>query len=269
MKNYSRGGQPIGTDCHVGLGHRVPPNQVKAAVLETLREIPDVLAEPPPHCRTTGYEDSAIRYQIRFFARDLDTSLQAMEQLYTRLWYRFARDGIEIPFAQRVVHLRSEAAERAEAPEELMGLLHSVDLLALLPPDQLRALARELAARTGQPIVQRAMVARHQRGHVGQSERQRHEHAARGPQHAAGRVDRPAVIANHAQAQQHLANGLAAGHRKGRHVAECEQGEEPDDPGKGQRGYGATGKPGTPSPPRRSARRLSSWPRTPPTDISR
>ncbi|HYX91998.1 MAG TPA: mechanosensitive ion channel family protein [Myxococcaceae bacterium] len=147
VKNYSRAGHPIGTDCHVGISYAVPPNRVKAAVLDTLHEIPEVLTEPPPVCRTGAYEDSAIRYQIRFFARDLEQSMQALEQLHTRLWYRFTRDGIEIPFPQRVVHLRSEPRERAENPEEVLGLLQSIDLLALLPPDLLRALAREAVPR--------------------------------------------------------------------------------------------------------------------------
>lgn len=147
VKNYSRGGQPIGTDCTIGIALHVPPNRVKAAVLETLHEIPEVLAEPPPHCRTLGYEEFLIRYQIRFFARDLEISMQALEQIYTRLWYRFSRDGVEIPLPQREVYMRAEPVAHKDTSEEILGLLQSVDLLALLPLDQLRALAREVAPR--------------------------------------------------------------------------------------------------------------------------
>jgi small-conductance mechanosensitive channel/CRP-like cAMP-binding protein len=147
VKNYSRGGQPIGTDCTIGIALHLPPNRVKTAVLETLQDIPDVLAEPAPHCRTLAYEDSLVRYQIRFFARDLEISMQAMEQIYTRLWYRFARDGLEIRVPQRMLLMRNDGAERTQMPDEILGLLQSVDLLALLPLDQLRALAREVVPR--------------------------------------------------------------------------------------------------------------------------
>jgi small-conductance mechanosensitive channel len=147
VKNYSRGGRPIGADCTIGIGLHVPPNRVKTAVLETLQDIPHVVREPAPTCRTLAYEDSLIRYQIRFFSRDLDVSTQAMEQIYTRLWYRFARDGVEIPVPQRTVLMRTEVGPRAETPEEILGLLQSVDLLALIPLEQIRGLAREAAPR--------------------------------------------------------------------------------------------------------------------------
>jgi small-conductance mechanosensitive channel/CRP-like cAMP-binding protein len=147
VKNYSRGGHPVGSECTIGIAMDVPPNRVKTAVLETLLDIPEVLADPPPFCRTLAYEDSQIRYLIRFFARDLEVSMGAMEQVYTRLWYRFARDGVEIPYPQRVVHVRNEAATRPGTREEILGLLQSVDLLALLPLDQIRALSGEVVPR--------------------------------------------------------------------------------------------------------------------------
>jgi small-conductance mechanosensitive channel len=147
VKNFSRGGHPIGTDCTIGIALHVPPNRVKTAVLETLQDIPEVLVDPGPLCRTLAYEDWLIRYQIRFFSRDLEVSTRALEQIYTRLWYRFARDGVEIPVPQRTVLMRHEATPRTESSEEILGLLQSVDLLALLPLDQIRALAREVVPR--------------------------------------------------------------------------------------------------------------------------
>lgn len=147
VKNFSRGGGPIGADMLLGLAYDVPPNRVKGAVLDTLREIPECLAEPAPTCRTVDFAESAVQYQVRFFARDFDTVSGVKEQLYTRLWYRFQQEGIEIPFPQRVLHMRQAASGPTQDTQELLGLLTSVDILALLKPEELRVLASEVLPR--------------------------------------------------------------------------------------------------------------------------
>lgn len=148
VTNYSRGGQPIGIDVYVNVGLSAPPNRVKDAVMDTLAEMEEVLTTPGAHCRTWGFRSTGIRYQVRFFVRRYEDSMPVMEQLYTRLWYRFERDGIELPLPQRVVHMRGEGHGAARATsDEALGLLSSVDLLALLKPEDLKRLATEVVHR--------------------------------------------------------------------------------------------------------------------------
>ena len=147
VKNYSRGSDPVGTDLYVGLSYEAAPNQVKDAVLSVLREIPLVLADPPPMCRAWSYDADSIRYQIRFFVSDYLTSDAVQEEIYTRLWYRLRRDGIEIPYPQRTVHLLKDEGRQEVEAGVVEKLLESVDLFSVLTvPDRVR-LAGEMKAR--------------------------------------------------------------------------------------------------------------------------
>lgn len=148
VTNFSRGEQPIATDVYIAVAYSAPPNRVKAAILETLAEFPEVLPHPPPHCRAWAYKESGIDYQVRFFVKNFDTTISVMEQLHTRVWYRFERDGINVAFPQRIVTVRNEAvAPLRQSSDEILGLLSSVDLLALLKPSDLRTLADEVVPR--------------------------------------------------------------------------------------------------------------------------
>jgi small-conductance mechanosensitive channel/CRP-like cAMP-binding protein len=144
--NFSRGFQPVGVDLYVGISYSAPPNKVRQVVLEMLGEIPLVLREPPPRCRTWQYDESSLRYQIRYFVSDYAQSDNAKDEIYSRLWYRLGREGIEIPFPQRTLHLRSEEGghDVSAARRELVG---TVDLFSALPPDERERVARELSTR--------------------------------------------------------------------------------------------------------------------------
>ncbi len=149
VKNYSRGAQPIGIDVFLTASYDVPPNKVKQAVLELIKEIPQVLQEPMPNCRTWSYDDSAIRYRLRYFVAEFRQGDDVMDEFYSRLWYRFRREGIEIPFPQRTLHMvpqKAEAKGELEAAS-LRELLSTVDLLAMLSAEDRERLACELAPR--------------------------------------------------------------------------------------------------------------------------
>ena len=70
VKNFSYGYEPMGIDIELGLSYEAPPNQVKAAVLDVMKEVPTLLQEPKPQCRTWAYGESSIRYQLRFWVAD-------------------------------------------------------------------------------------------------------------------------------------------------------------------------------------------------------
>ncbi len=147
VKNFSSSSEPVGVDQFVGLSFDAPPNQVKAAVVETLKEVPFVLADPPPMCRTWSYEEWCIRYQVRYFVADYQQADAVREEFYTRLWYRLRRDGIELPHPQRTVNVRAEAPRVDVSPESMLELLRTVDLFTLLEPGELERLRGELLVR--------------------------------------------------------------------------------------------------------------------------
>ncbi len=157
VKNFSNTADPVAVDQFVGLSFDAPPNAVKAAVVETLREVPHVLQEPAPMCRTWGYEEWCIRYQVRYFVADYQMADTVREEFFTRLWYRLRRDGIELPHPQRTVNVRNEPPKPDVSAETVRELLRSVDLFALVEPAELEQLRAELVVRRfgkGERILQ-------------------------------------------------------------------------------------------------------------------
>jgi small-conductance mechanosensitive channel len=148
VRNYTREArQPVGVDIYFRASHDRAPNEVKKAVLEALEHVPLMLREPAPICRTWGFEDSGIRYQVRYFVEDFSQADWVMEEIYTRIWYRFRRDGIEIPFPQRSGNARGGPQE-SELPEAALDeMLRQVDLFSVLRDEERSRLRRELVLR--------------------------------------------------------------------------------------------------------------------------
>lgn len=141
VKNFTRGTDPVGRDIFLRLSVHTPPNQVKEAVSAVFREVPLVLTTPEPKVRTWAFEEGTVRYQLRFFVADYLDADTALEEINTRLWYRFRREGIELPAVQHHVQL-SQPGQRRELEEEtILRLLESVDIFGVLSPEELQRLA--------------------------------------------------------------------------------------------------------------------------------
>ena len=82
-----------------------------ARVLEIMREVadanPDVLATPPPLALFTGFGDSALDFELRVWVERFELRLTTKSAILTDIDRRFAAEGIEIPFPQRDLHVRS------------------------------------------------------------------------------------------------------------------------------------------------------------------
>lgn len=136
--NFSRGGQPVAIDLTIGAAYAAPPTRVKAEILEAVAESPLVLKEPAPWVRTWAFDDSAVQYMLRVWLADFADVPHVHDEVFARLWYRFGRAGIEIPFPQRVVTVRPEVPRPQGLREELLGEL---DFFGPFSDDERRAIA--------------------------------------------------------------------------------------------------------------------------------
>lgn len=87
-----------------------------AAAADTLR----VLKDPKPACLLTGFGDNAVNLELRVWINDPQHGIGSVKSdLLWGIWRRFRDHGIEIPYPQRDVHLKSipEAMLRT-GPEE-------------------------------------------------------------------------------------------------------------------------------------------------------
>jgi CRP-like cAMP-binding protein len=144
VTNFSRGGLPMAIDLEFGASYSAPPNFVKAETMETLREAPLVLNDPAPWVRVANFGESSVTYQVRFFISDYAAVPHATDEVLGRLWYRFGRNGIEIPFPQRVLHFRTAEAVK---PEPDIELLSNLPLFRPFPVEEALTLSKSAIER--------------------------------------------------------------------------------------------------------------------------
>lgn len=142
--NYSEPAAPTRLEVEVGVSYGVPPNQVKAALLEAAANAPLALADPAPDVVIADFGASAVVYRVRFWTADFSRDAVARDQVRSAVYYALRRHGYEIPFPMQIEIPRPEEAERAsERIERVSRILAPVALFAPLDPDQ----RGELAAR--------------------------------------------------------------------------------------------------------------------------
>jgi small-conductance mechanosensitive channel/CRP-like cAMP-binding protein len=137
----------------VGVGYRIPPNTVRKAVLEVLATVPGVDMSSHPAVRVISYGDFAVNYEVRYAIHEYHRHVDIAAEIMNLLWYRFKRDGIEIPYPVRTVHLREVTAENLRAERErevaeILVLMEKVDILAPLSDPERRRLADAVGVKT-------------------------------------------------------------------------------------------------------------------------
>ena len=82
-----------------------------ALVMQTLSECAQahsgVLKSSEPQVLFRSFGDSALDFELSVLVADLDTRLQVASDLYQDIDRQFRQAGIEIPFPQRDLHVRS------------------------------------------------------------------------------------------------------------------------------------------------------------------
>lgn len=141
--------------------YAVPPKRAHQIILEAVRDVPGVLAEPAPNVVTNAFGDSGIEYWVRIYIDQFNKRDGIDGAVRDRIWYAFNRASIEFPFPHRVVHMQEHSEEtRAKAEEKIVAkrakALERVDFLKVISDEQRLTLARRAKARlfsAGEVIV--------------------------------------------------------------------------------------------------------------------
>jgi small-conductance mechanosensitive channel/CRP-like cAMP-binding protein len=134
--NFSEPALPLRLEVEVGASYLVPPNKVKAAMMEAIRHSSRVLAAPAPDILLVSFDASAITYRARFWIDDYGQDDPAKDEVRTAIYYSFQRHDIEIPWPLQVQYEREWVAPDVNKKvEEEEQLLANVDLFATLTPE--------------------------------------------------------------------------------------------------------------------------------------
>jgi small-conductance mechanosensitive channel len=94
----------------LGVSYNSDPEKVRAVLLATAAQHPDVLKSPSPDVLFTGFGDSALNFELRVWStRQVHTPMILKSDLYFAVFRALTENGIEIPFPQRDLHLKSVA----------------------------------------------------------------------------------------------------------------------------------------------------------------
>nr|WKN36582.1 mechanosensitive ion channel [Tunicatimonas sp. TK19036] len=99
----------------VGVSYMEDPEEVKKLLMEVMGEHPGILKNPAPDVWFDEFGDSSLNFNLMVWTSQYVQRPRALKsQLYYSVFKKFKEHGIEIPFPQRDLHIRS-----GELPVEL------------------------------------------------------------------------------------------------------------------------------------------------------
>lgn len=106
--NWSFSDSNIRLKLPVGVSYGSDVRLVMRLMAEAARVSDRVLDNPAPVVLLVGFGDSSVDFELRFWISDPQNGLQNVKsEIYLAIWDKFKEHGVEIPFPQRDVHLRS------------------------------------------------------------------------------------------------------------------------------------------------------------------
>jgi small-conductance mechanosensitive channel len=107
VTNWSHGDPKIRLTVDVGVSYHSDLDAVIQSLQEVAAEHPDVLSQPKPDVLFRGFGDSAWNMTLRAWIRSPKRHHTIRSELNCAIVRRFRERGVEIPFPQQDVHVRS------------------------------------------------------------------------------------------------------------------------------------------------------------------
>jgi small-conductance mechanosensitive channel len=152
IRNLSKPQPWVRRSIRVHAAYEFSPAHVRETLLKAIVEAPGVRTDMPASVIIDEFDPDGASYRLRYFA-DIDEHIHTKDSVVReRIWYAFRRAGIDIPYAQRDVHLYTrevddKATVRATHVARRLADLRRVDILDVLDDEMLQALAEKVSTR--------------------------------------------------------------------------------------------------------------------------
>jgi small-conductance mechanosensitive channel len=106
--NWSLNDRNVRFNFPVGVSYKEDPAKIKKLLLEVARANPGVLDTPPPDVLFDEFGNSSLNFLLRVWTSEFSDKPKVLKsQLYYAIFEKFREHGIEIPFPQHDLHLKS------------------------------------------------------------------------------------------------------------------------------------------------------------------
>jgi CRP-like cAMP-binding protein len=162
MRILGKGEEPVAVPVELGVSYDAEPARVKWVLEAVANDLPLVAGTPRCKAFVRSFGESSIHYQVRLWTHQPWREADLRDDFLSRAYAALGREGMEIPFPQRVLHVRPRAGVAAPVAR-VAGALGACPLFAGLPEDGLQALAegsRWLTFEPGEIVVREADASR-------------------------------------------------------------------------------------------------------------
>lgn len=108
VENWTFSNNRVRLNVPVGVHYQSDVKLAMKLCVEAAVYTPRVLDDPKPICLMTGFGDSSVDLDVRFWINDPENGLApAISAVLVRIWDLFHEQGIEIPYPQRDIHIKT------------------------------------------------------------------------------------------------------------------------------------------------------------------
>ena len=115
VSNWTLGNRLTRADIPVGVSYDADPRRVNDILLEIARDHPLPLRDPEPMIVFNGFGASSLDFELRFYLENLSDRIGVTNEICYTIHERLKAEGIEIPYPQQDIHVRSAPGLTAES----------------------------------------------------------------------------------------------------------------------------------------------------------
>lgn len=108
VTNWSYGDPKVRLRLPIGVAYGTDPERLRRLLIEVAKEHPMVLREPTPELFFSGFGDSSLNFELGVWTAEMASKPRRFRsELNYAVERALRQNGIEVPFPQRDLHLRS------------------------------------------------------------------------------------------------------------------------------------------------------------------
>jgi small-conductance mechanosensitive channel len=114
--NYTFPDPEYRVQTHIGIGYGTDIEAARRLIIDTVRQVPDVLPDRPVDALYNEMGDSSMIFRVRWWIESYEDTRRIYDRVHTALQKALDAAGIDMPFPTGTINLKVEAEAADEAP---------------------------------------------------------------------------------------------------------------------------------------------------------